>query len=52
MMERTYDLDYFLKVHKKLMKAVLARDIDQARARLTAQLLITLDKVYPEVETV
>lgn len=48
MLEQTYDLDEFLAVHKKLMEAVLDRDFDKARARLTAHLRITMSKVYPE----
>lgn len=51
MLEKANDLDIFLAIHKKLMEAVLARDIDEARARLTAHLRITLRKVYPEHET-
>jgi DNA-binding GntR family transcriptional regulator len=51
MLEQTYDLDKFLAVHKKLMEAVLDRDFDKARARLTAHLRITMSKVYPEHAT-
>jgi DNA-binding GntR family transcriptional regulator len=52
MLEHTYEIDNFLAVHKKLMEATLARDIDDARTRITAHLRITLHKVYPEHETV
>ncbi len=48
MLERTYELEEFLAVHKELMKAVLDRDIDEARAKLIAHLRITLSKIYPE----
>jgi DNA-binding GntR family transcriptional regulator len=51
MLELTYDLDDFLESHEKLKQATLARDVDEACARLASHLRITPAMVYPESET-
>lgn len=48
MLERTHDLEGFLRSHEVLMKAALSRDAERACAELVAHLRFTLEKVYPE----
>lgn len=52
MLELTYDLEDFLESHEKLKQATLARDADEACARLASHLRITLAMVYSGSETV
>ncbi|MFH0728069.1 MAG: FCD domain-containing protein [Pseudomonadota bacterium] len=47
MLELTYDLEDFLRTHRELMRTTLAREADEACAKLAAHLRITLVKVYP-----
>jgi GntR family carbon starvation induced transcriptional regulator len=51
MLEKTHNLNDFLKTHEQLASVVLARKADEACTMISDHIEITLHKVYPEQQT-